>query len=479
MTHSKGANGKRSHGHELRDARLALLNLVKGRATTLAPSVKTSGAALDDAAMGKAQRTPDPWFVPSLGPANARAHLVLVPVMQAMERYGRKRAMKAADRRTLYRTLIPVVANLIYHQLNGRPGDGVPVPRAKKAHGKKASRYEPFVFPRSFPKMLDTLCVLGFAVQTKGSYSGLAAASKLTTVRSGPKIVTLIEQHGVTFDDLDVGQGGEVIILKAPKRDRDGQGARIDYRDTPVSRQFREELQALNAWLEKADIRFNPGNYTRPVDVRARRLFRYFDNGSFESGGRLYRGFWQNLPSEVRHSGITIDGERVVEMDYAQLNPMLAYSEVKGSPPQGDSYVLPGFEGHRDGVKKVFNAMLFDRGPRAKFPKGGVNAMFPRGTKVSEIIRLIHQKHPMLGSVLSAGRGHRLMFLESQIMMCVLQHLREVGVVALPVFDAVIVKASTAVAVEAVMRGQFQRFTGLVAEVNLKSAPASIGLVRL
>jgi hypothetical protein len=71
------------------------------------------------------------------------------------------------------------------------------------------------------------------------------------------------------------------------------------------------------------------------------------------------------------------------------------------------------------------------------------------------------------------------MFLESQIMMCVLQHLREVGVVALPVFDAVIVKASTAVAVEAVMRGQFQRFTGLVAEVNLKSAPASIGLVRL
>jgi len=203
------------------------------------------------------------------------------------------------------------------------------------------------------------------------------------------------------------------------------------------------------------------------VDALARRLYRHFDNGSFASGGRLFGGFWQNIPKLTRR-GITIGGAPIVELDYAQLNPRLAYSEAKCTPPSGDAYTLPGFEDHREGVKQIFNALLFDKAPRTRFPEG-VRASFPSSVKVRDVIGSIQQRHPGLVSVLATGIGHRLMYLESTIMMAVLRQLREGGVVALPVFDAVLVKASAATVAEAAMRQQFTAVTGIHAEVRLDS----------
>ena len=93
--------------------------------------------------------------------------------------------------------------------------------------------------------------------------------------------------------------------------------------------------------------------------------------GRFDSGGRLFGAFWENLPKDVRLRGINIEGEHVIGLDYSQLNPLLAYSLAKAQPPSGDAYTPPGLEDCRDGVKKVFNAMLFDHKPRNKFPRGG------------------------------------------------------------------------------------------------------------
>ena len=76
------------------------------------------------------------------------------------------------------------MTNLIHHYLVGSPGEGIPVPRSKRdnALGGKGSHYQPFVFPRSFPKMLDTLCELGFAEQRiGGDYSSDIKAYKRTT----------------------------------------------------------------------------------------------------------------------------------------------------------------------------------------------------------------------------------------------------------------------------------------------------------
>ena len=268
---------------------------------------------------------------------------------------------------------------------------------------------------------------------------------------------------------MAVSAAEEVIILKRAKKSFWDPGGQIEYDDTPLTEKLRDEVRTLNAWLEGADITFEPFAHIRPVDVRARRLFRYFARGDFKSGGRLFRGFWQVLPKRARLLGLTIDGEGVVELDYSQLNPMLAYAKVGCSPPSGDSYTLPGLEQCRDGVKRVFNALLFDQKLRKSFPKGE-NVRFPKTVKIGDVIEAIHEKHPMLRSMLSKGAGFHLMHLESEIMMGVLKELQHQGIVGLPVFDGAIVKASKAERAKRVMKEQFNKATGLEIAVRLEQA---------
>ncbi len=402
----------------------------------------------------------DPWFKPHLGPRGIRAHQVIGAVVPAVEKHERKRALRSKDKLTLFRVLIPLVANLMHHFLSGTPGQGVPVPLSNKALGKKGNRYQPFSFPRSFPKMLGALSELGFAEVTLGRHSGFPDKSKRTTIKAGAKLIALIKEHEVTLEDLDPGDGEEVIILKRPKRGHWDEGARIDYKETDTTQRLRDELRGINAWIAKADISFDAAASRRPVDVQARQLRRIFTLGRFDSGGRLFGGFWETLPKPARLQGIRIDGERVVGLDYSQLNPLLAYHVAEADPPPEDAYTLPGLEKHREGVKRIFNAMLFHH-PLTKFPKGA-RAQFPRRVKCGDVTEAILQRHQKLKGVLSSYEiGHQLQFLESKIMMGVLGECRKRNIIALPVFDCVVVKASAENTVRTIMRQEFKAVTSL------------------
>jgi hypothetical protein len=413
--------------------------------------------------------TSDPWFNPFLGP-NTRttaAHRVIGVPLLAVKTHKRQRALTGKNLDTLYGVMITLLANLIQHYLTGSPGNGIPVPRSHKDLAKKGtlSRYEPFSFPRSFPKMLDALKDLGFAKVTLGEYSGWPGQSKRTTVRAGPKLIALIEEHKVTLDDLSGRYAEEVIILSQRKRGYADKAQRIDYKDNATTERFRKELRGINEWLDRADIAFDAGASEQPVNVRARQLRRQFTMGRFDRGGRLFGGFWVNLPKPVRRKGIRIDGEEVVGLDYSALNPLLAYHVAVADPPEGDAYTLPGLEKYRDGVKRVFNSMLF-KNPLNKFPKG-VRALFPRTVKCSDVIDAILQRHPMLKGILASPQaGHRLQFIESEIMMKVLRKCREDNFVSLPVFDCVVVKESAEKAVQEIMLAEFKAATGL--EIKVK-----------
>jgi hypothetical protein len=203
----------------------------------------------------------DLWFNPHLGPCGISAHNVIdVPVL-AVKAYKRKRALRGKNLDTLYATVIALLANLIYHYLIGSPGQGIPVPRSKKALGQKDNRYQPS-FPRSFPRMLDDLCELGFATETKGKFSGFPGQSRRTTVRAGPKLIALIKEHQVTLEDLEEGAGQEIIVLSRAKHGQWDEGARIDYPDTERTRRFREELRSINSWLAKG------GDYVRSESLQ-------------------------------------------------------------------------------------------------------------------------------------------------------------------------------------------------------------------
>ena len=158
--------------------------------------------------------------------------------------------------------------------------------------------------------------------------------------------------------------------------------------------------------------------------------------------------------------GIRIEGEKVVSLDYSQLNPILAYHVADAVPPTGDAYTLPGLDKNRDGVKKVFNAMLFKH-PVKKFPQGA-KALFPKRLKIKDVTDAILWRHPKLkGALSSVEIGHQLQFLESEIMMRVLNECQKRNIVALPVFDSVVVKSSAENVVQEIMRREFKAVAGL------------------
>src|SRR5262249_53543031 len=138
---------------------------------------------------------------------------------------------------------------------------------------------------------------------------------------------------------------------------------------------------------------------------------------------------------------------------------------AEADPPAGDAYTLPGLEKYRDGVKKIFNAMLFNH-PVKKFPKGA-RELFPRRIKCEDVTKAILLRHPKLKGVLSSSEiGHQLQFLESEIMMGVLRECRKCKIVALPIFDSVVVKASAETIVREIMRREFKAVTGFDAMVK-------------
>ena len=112
----------------------------------------------------------------------------------------------------------------------------------------------------------------------------------------------------------------------------------VDYNDTPKTDEYRQNLKRINQCLLRhwADIgikdtefdaleaRIGADDEKLPIDFTARTLVRIFSNGSFKEGGRFYRGWWQNVPSEYRKH-ITIDMKHTVEYDFSQLNPQMLY----------------------------------------------------------------------------------------------------------------------------------------------------------
>ncbi len=134
-----------------------------------------------------------------------------------------------------------------------------------------------------------------------------------------------------------------------------------------------------------------------------------------------------------------------MEVDFQSMFARLTYLRAGLVPPAGDLYDLPGFEGFRDGVKRVFNAMLF-RGSNEhgeaevliSLPRGS-SELLPKGTTARTIRPAILRKHPGLTPILERGLGLTLMHDESEILIAALERLMAANLIGLPIHDSLVV----------------------------------------
>jgi hypothetical protein len=223
------------------------------------------------------------------------------------------------------------------------------------------------------------------------------------------------------------------------------------------------EMTAFNEALLSIDL--GPAIACRTL------LVRIFNNGSFSQGGRFYAegGGWQTLSKEERQK-LTISGDPVVEIDYSELHPTLAYHNAGLMPPE-DAYDIHGYP--RPLVKFAFNIMLNASTEHAArrslaLKPGMLNHLVGREVfrsgspeklmrqvrtfdpglyqlaleSAADLINQLRRKHSPIAVFFFSGLGPKLQHLDSQIASMVMKTMRKQGEMPLPVHDSFIVRTS-------------------------------------
>jgi hypothetical protein len=282
-------------------------------------------------------------------------------------------------------------------------------------------------------EMVSALDCLGWLERKAGEYHRVR-----TSIRPSIKLWTTM---GGLRDGPHVGRapGAETIILKAVVS-KQRIKALVDYADTKKTRRLRSEVEEINACLAGADIRFDG----RPVASSF--LTRHFlieDRDAprrFNKVGRLYGGWWQNLPRGQRHL-ITLEGEELADLDFKAAFARLAYWQAGLPLPEDDPY--SGVVGLRRGqVKIAVLAMLCRKGPMKRLPDDLAKTGLDRSWSASKVDAAIRSRHAPIASQFGCMAGLDLMALEGNILVATLLDLARQGVPALGIHDGLMVAKS-------------------------------------
>ena len=301
--------------------------------------------------------------------------------------------------------------------------------------------------------------------QTIAAYDGMVATDFIRVVRDGyfdrdtgksdvtkviatDKLLQVLEGlDGNPFKEVKPDLDKECILLRDSIND---QRVLVPYDNDKTTNEMRENLITINKCFVRhwPDLRIKNEDYTElqerlrlakdksPIDFSKRILTRIFSNGRFDHGGRFYRAWWHNVPSEYRKY-ITIDGKRSCEYDYSQLNPHMVYFLRDKKMGDEDAYDRV-FDGeHRSIVKVAFNAMIQASTNLSQKPKkldlSQVDLDWPT------LKQAILDAHKPIADVFFQGHGNHLQFIDSCIAETVmLNFIRAEDAPVLPVDDSFI-----------------------------------------
>ena len=316
-------------------------------------------------------------------------------------------------------------------------------------HYSSSKRYrDPNLTYKMTMAAFSGLEILNLIVVTKkGNYDPIAKRGEMTRYRPREELLEMlneISEHPAMHIIPNLEE--ETIILRD---EIDGKRVSIDYKEDAFTEKARNNLRTINQcfikhWVDlrilDKDVlalqeRLFDDTEKQPIDLTKRTLVRIFTNNSFEEGGRFYRGWWQNVPSEYRPY-ITIDSKATLEHDYSQLNPNMIYSAYNKELGSEDAYSRVAGDDHRDVVKQAFNAMFQASTTLDRKPDG--IELDEIGMSWRELKEAILDAHKPIKDYFFRGLGNRLQFEDSCIAESVMLQFAKMDAPALPIHDSFI-----------------------------------------
>jgi hypothetical protein len=364
----------------------------------------------------------------------------------------RKRALKAsdADRRKL--TASTFMANLAAAAINR-----VDPNRFVASSFDRNTYVDTGLSFATMTTLRDALLVRGMIEGRTGvrSVNGFDVThSSLTRMRATQSLIDLFDQYQVGYPSIVRRLDRGTIVLRDPAHGVD----RNPPADVALTTSI---LEGMNQLIASEDIDLPQDAWDRIVarhaaaatkdqkeranagDLAATALYRSFKY-DWQHGGRLYGGWWIQVPKEERPH-LTINGVATIELDYAQLHPSILFARV-GKQLDFDPYSLLGFDNPaiREIGKNTF-ARLLNRTPingeikPLKLTKEDL-AQLPKGMNGEEYMQRFLAPLEPISKWFGSGEGTRLQRQDSDLAVDVLGRLLFQGIVALPVHDSFIVQ---------------------------------------
>lgn len=338
----------------------------------------------------------------------------------------------------------------------------------------------------------DAIARHGYARQKLGFMDKNTGVSRQTRIIAKPKLMELILQCHIEREMV------QRVIPEIRMRDRDKKEVQI--MNCSTEKRLRPQVERINAMLELTETVLHVTRLEY-LDIISRKgvpdttrcsYSRVFNNSSFQQGGRFYSHWVQGLPREYRRC-LTIEGQPVAELDYANLHPRMCYAKVGLLPPHGDVYDVPGFpkqNGYRPIVKTLLNCLINASSERkavgalfntSEIPSKTMNALRSVGMirqdntqdrkRAFQIVAAIKERHAAIADSFGSGQGVFLQHTDSRIAQRIMLNLWEQDIPSVCMHDSFVVPAIHAQKLVVEMKAAFWAEFKLDIPVSVEHCP--------
>jgi len=177
-------------------------------------------------------------------------------------------------------------------------------------------------------------------------------------------------------------------------------------------------------------------------------LYRVFNNGKFDEGGRFYGAEYQGLNEEQR-ADIKINDNNTVEIDYKAMHPRMLY-HLEKIDYTDDSYLAVCDDSDlREPIKKMLQIIINAKNYKAAM--GAFREYLEENIEVKMILNkkdinakrlweMIRDKHQRINKYFNSGIGVELQYKDSKIAEAILRHFTKQKTPCLCVHDSFIVE---------------------------------------